>query len=220
MKSNSIKFLISDEAKKVNDIRTRNSGSETYTPKQEVKFKAVILNRSVWLGEDYEYFYFIPEYNEFTIFIVHDEYSTPFKLLDNTVVFVDVSKDTDNKYILFIDIRPTNTTKYIEPVLGDIKFVLTNFFLDHCKLEYDGKTKISRYYTSDLNITSVYANGNSIVLHQYQYIEIPEKGSIVSVYDKDCRYDINIDPVAYKEVEISIRKESDDYYTLYIEGRK
>ena len=49
---------------------------------------------------------------------------------------------------------------------------------------------------------------------------ISEKGSIVSVYDKDCRYDINIDPVAYKEVEISIRKESDDSYTLYIEGRK
>lgn len=220
MESNSVKLLISDEAKKVNDIRTRNSGSETYTPKQEVKFKAVILNRSVWLGEDYEYFYFIPEYNEFNIFIVNREYSTPFKLLDNTVVFVYVSKDTDGKYILFIDIRPTNNTKYMETILGDIKFCLTNFFLDHCKLEYDAKNKINKYYTSGLNITSVYANGNSIVLHQYQYIEIPEKGSIVSVYDKDYRYDIDIDPVTYKEVEISIRKESDDSYTLYIEGRK
>lgn len=215
-----IKFIISDEAKKVNNVLIRNSGSETYTPKQGLKFKAVILNRSVLLGEDYEYFYFIPEYNEFTIFIVHNEYSTPFNLLDNTVVFVDVSKDTDDKYILFIDIRPTNTTKYIESVLGDIKFVLTNFFLDHCKLEYDTETKINKYYISDLNVTRVYANGNSIVLQQYQYTEIPEKGSIVSVYDKDCRYDIDIDPVAYKEVEISIRKESDDSYTLYIEGRK
>lgn len=49
---------------------------------------------------------------------------------------------------------------------------------------------------------------------------ISEKGSIVSVYDKDNRYDIDIDPVVYKEVLISIRKESDDSYILYIEGRK
>lgn len=110
MKANLVKFLISDETKKANNIQTRNSGIDIYTHKKGLEFKAIILNRCVLLGEDYDYFYFDSNFSEFVIFIDNDEYCTTFDLLDNTIVSVDVSKDIVDKYILYIDIKPLSET--------------------------------------------------------------------------------------------------------------
>ena len=110
MESNSVKLLISDEAKKANDIQTMNSRIDIYTPKKGLEFKAIILNRGVLLGEDYDYFYFDSNFSVFIIFIDNDEYCTTFDLLNNTIVSVDVYKDVDDKYILYIDIKPLSET--------------------------------------------------------------------------------------------------------------
>lgn len=108
---NNILIKVTDEVDSIHHIDKRKF-SYKYTLLKDHNIKSVILNRSILLNDSYYYFVFDLRYRLFEIFLENkegypDEYLTEYKLLDNTMVSLEIKKiANDDQYILYIDIAP------------------------------------------------------------------------------------------------------------------
>lgn len=100
---------ISDEIDIMNTIENV-PGKFKYTLKPSYSFKSIILNRSIRLGDSYDYFIIDYKHKIFSIMLERnnytDEYVTNFDLLDHVNITLEIEKG--NVYINITPMEKTN----------------------------------------------------------------------------------------------------------------